>query len=229
MTQREVPEPCRVVWRRTGVAGSGELATLSTAERERAARTGRRAARERFVLGAVTLRREVAAIVGEPPDRVVVDRRCPTCGLPHGRPTLPGLGLHVSVTHSADVVGVAITPAGPVGLDVEAHGTGDVTSLHSFVLGDGEELEADDTAGFYRCWTRKEALVKATGDGIGIGLSTVRVTRPADAPRLCHYAGRPGLVAQMQDMAPADGYSACVAILTGTPIEVTERRLTAAP
>ncbi|MEF2976677.1 4'-phosphopantetheinyl transferase family protein [Subtercola sp. YIM 133946] len=75
--------------------------------------------RARFVLGASLVRGAAALRLDTAPSDVVVDRRCPRCGASHGRPTLPGTGLYVSVSHSADLVVVALTAAGPVGIDVE--------------------------------------------------------------------------------------------------------------
>ena len=45
------------------------------------------------------------------------DRTC-RCGAPHGKPVLPG-GPGFSLSHAGDLVGVAVRPDGPVGLDVE--------------------------------------------------------------------------------------------------------------
>jgi hypothetical protein len=50
---------------------------------------------------------------------VVVDRSCPSCGRHHGRPHLPGTGLDVSISHSGATVAVAVSNAGPVGVDAQ--------------------------------------------------------------------------------------------------------------
>ena len=83
--------------------------------------------------------------------------------------SLPGLGLHASITHSGEIVGVALSAAGPLGLDVEQVRERDISDLTRRVLGSGERSENPED--FFRYWTRKEAVVKATRDGIGVGLS----------------------------------------------------------
>jgi 4'-phosphopantetheinyl transferase len=211
---------CAVHWAPVD-ARLADASVLSGDEHARAARYRREVDRTRFVLAASLLRRVVAEATGAAPEEVDVDRRCPTCGEPHGRPVLPGLDLHASITHSGEVVGVALTRAGPVGLDVQEFRADDVPRVASAVLGDGERARTPED--FYRYWTRKEALVKATGDGIGIGLEEVLVGPPAGPPRLVRYPGRPGLAVQMADLAPRPRHGASVAVLTGDPVEVTER------
>jgi len=56
---------------------------------------------------------------GDDPAAIVVDRTCHTCGEPHGRPRLPGTRLEASISHSGDIVAVALAEAGPVGVDIE--------------------------------------------------------------------------------------------------------------
>ena len=95
---------------------------LAAPEAARAARFRLVADRDRFVLATAVLRAAVAGRVGDAPARVPVDRGCEHCGGQHGRPRLPGTGLAASITHSGDVVAVALTEGGPVGVDVEAMG-----------------------------------------------------------------------------------------------------------
>jgi 4'-phosphopantetheinyl transferase len=57
-------------------------------------------------------------------------RACPTCGKPHGRPTLPGTGLSVSVSHSGEWAVVAFAPV-EVGVDVELEKPLDVLAVAS--------------------------------------------------------------------------------------------------
>ncbi len=189
----------------------------------RAARLRRPEDRARQVLGAVLLRLAVASRAGIPADTVVVDRSCPRCADPHGRPGLPGTGLHASITHSGDLVGLALTRAAPVGLDVERISAFDIEALSRCVLRPAERAESPDHSGFFIFWTRKEAVVKATGDGLGAALTQVRVTHPAEAPALLSYPGHATLSAHLADLHPAEGYRAAVAVLTTAPVCVDER------
>lgn len=95
--------------------------------------------RARFTAAAGLLRHAVRTHTGTNP---VVTRRCPDCDRPHGKPIVPGTGLHVSVSHSGDLVAVAVTAAAPVGIDVEL----------------GSDLG----------WSRWESVVKATGEGMRV-------------------------------------------------------------
>jgi len=98
----------------------------------------------------------------------------------HGKPCLkgePSQGVQFNVSHSGDMVAVAVSWGRRVGIDIEKIGD-DVLesdpSMHFFL--DTEIAAIRNSHGrtkselFLRIWTRKEALLKATGDGIG-GLS----------------------------------------------------------
>ena len=76
-------------------------------------------------------------------------RVCPRCGSDgHGRPTAIGSSAMVSIAYAAGLVAVAWSWTGPVGIDVEADGP----PVEEF----GDRLS----------WTRTEALLKATGEGL---------------------------------------------------------------
>lgn len=179
--------------------------------------------RARFVTAAALLRLVASRLMGVAPGQIAVDRRCHVCGRPHGRPSLGSGRPQVSVSHSGDYVAVAVCPDAPVGVDVEQDGRRtDFKALVPHVLDPGEAPAAVDVAAFLRYWVRKEALVKATGDGLGAGLRGVVVTAPGEAPRLLRYRARPGLRAELRDLAGRPGHPAAVAVLTSSPLEVTE-------
>ena len=68
-------------------------------------------------------------------------------------------------------------------------------------------------------------MVKATGDGLAVPLSGVRVTPPAQRPELLAYPGRDSHPpAHLVDLRPAEGYRAALAVLTPGPVTVMERR-----
>jgi 4'-phosphopantetheinyl transferase len=82
-----------------------------------------------------------------------------------------------------------------------------------------ERLEA-----LLAAWTRKEAIVKATGDGFGpVEPREVVATAPDGRPRLLAYVGRPELVGAtaIADVAPDDGHVGAVAVLAPEPITLT--------
>jgi len=196
---------------------------LDQAERERRDRYAFEADRARFAVGAALLRLVAGRMLGVAPERVAVDRSCRTCGRPHGKPGLGEGNPHLSVSHSGSYVAVAACPEAPVGVDVEhAARRTDYQALVKHVLSPEEAPAAVDAASFLRYWVRKEALIKATGDGLGAGLRKVMVSPPQEAPRLLSYPGQPGLRAALHDLAGRPGHPAAVAVLTSCPLEVTE-------
>jgi 4'-phosphopantetheinyl transferase len=216
------PLPCHVWWARRTEVDARHEALLSPVERARRDQYVRPEDRDRFTVAAGTLRLVAAELLGVAPGALTVDRTCERCGKPHGRPTLPGHDLHVSLSHSGDWVAVATTRLGPVGVDVERIGPADYRKLLRHVADDAEQPEIRTTGDFYRCWTRKEAVLKATGDGLRTPMPGVRLRTEGGRPVLVSYAGRPGLVAQLADLGPRAGYHAAVAVLTGAPLTVEE-------
>ncbi len=189
------------------------LRLLDAPERSRSALFGRRGDRDRFVLGAALLRLAAAAQLGVAAAGLRVDRRCGRCGGQHGRPVLPGAGLHASVSHAGDCVAVALTGAGPVGVDVEAVGELDYGPLLASVCTADEQPQVRTVADFYVYWTRKEAVLKATGEGLRRPMADLAVTPPDAAPRLLTLAGGPPPDFQLTDLAAAPGYRAAAAVL----------------
>ena len=212
---------CVVWWVRLADHRPDVVAVLNDAERARSERLLQAADQARQRLGAALLRHAASDLTGTAPADVVIDRTCSRCGRPHGRPVLLGTGLHASVTHSGDLVGVALTAGGPVGLDVEQMAPLDFDGLTRAVLHDSED--ARDLVGFYTLWARKEAVVKATGEGLEAPLTEVRVTGPHDSAALLAYRGE-ALNAQLVDLFPDPAYRAAVAVLAPGPVSVEERR-----
>jgi phosphopantetheinyl transferase len=143
---------------------------LTFDERERADR-GTAIVRRRRVLSRAALRIVLARCVGSAPAVLgfVTD--------PFGKPRLDGPGPHFSVSRSGDWCLIAVTSLGPVGIDVEhtvafPELEGIVarrfapTDARTILNQSGEQrLQA-----FYRCWTRTEAYLKASGVGLAGGL-----------------------------------------------------------
>ncbi len=209
-----------VWWAQLALLRAHHIDLLDAAEQGRRPGYLRAADRDRFTLGAALLRLAVTDEVGGSPVDLVVDRRCESCGRPHGKPTAPGTDLHVSISHSDELVAVAVTRAGPVGVDVEKMSTMDYEPLLDQVLAPGEEIHS--AADFFTCWTRKESVLKATGDGLLTSMREVRVSPPGTPPELLRYASTTR-VATMTDLRPPDGYRAAVTVLTAGPLDVSER------
>lgn len=174
---------------------------LDTHERGRLDRFHREIDTARY-LAAHALARIVLA-AGADPATLVFDRTC-RCGEQHGKPRLAAGGSEFSMTHGGDLVGVAVHDA-PVGLDVEpARPLTDLAGMAAHACSPTESIA--DEAAFFRLWTRKEALLKATGDGLSAPMSGITLG-PAG---VTSWPTGPGPV-WLLDLSPAPGHPAAVA------------------
>jgi 4'-phosphopantetheinyl transferase len=119
---------------------------------------------------------------------------------PKGKPELTnGGGLQFNISHSAERVVVAVTTTWPLGVDVEQirpmEDAADIArrffspnEVQAFEdLGEEQRLE-----GFFNCWTRKEALIKAVGEGVFVSLDRFDVSlTPGEPARLVTLDGQP--------------------------------------
>jgi len=200
---------------------AAHLTLLSAPELARARRYRLAADTDRCLLGAVLLRVAAARHLGIRPADVAVDRSCDSCGAQHGRPQLPGSGLQASVSHSGDVVAVALTSAGPVGVDVEAVRSIDFAAVTERVCTPGERNHVDGATDFYTFWTRKEAVLKATGEGLNRPMTDLEVTPPRSAPVLLRLGAGAPPACQMSDISVGNGYQACVAVLAADAVTIS--------
>ena len=77
-------------------------------------------------------------------------------------------GVQISISHSRDLVACAVTDIGPIGIDVEHLETGrPFTKIAATAFGDqeGHAAAAGGPSAFYKIWTLREALAKASGLG----------------------------------------------------------------
>ncbi len=184
---------------------------LSPIEREKAARLRNLAERGRSLTAALLLRAVLAERTGIAPGELVIDRRCADCGGPHGRPRLTGSGLEVSVTHSGDLVGVALTAGVPVGLDAESAsapvtegmaGLACTPAELRWLLGYPQPRQQD---AFLRLWTAKEAVLKALGTGLMKPMTELDLEPPAaDGPFIGPV--REGATAWLYPVSPGPDY-----------------------
>ncbi|SDQ31188.1 4'-phosphopantetheinyl transferase superfamily protein [Pseudovibrio sp. Tun.PSC04-5.I4] len=105
-----------------------------------------------------------------------------------GKPFLPGF-YPFNISHSGGLVAVAFAPPGPLGVDIEhMRHDSDVDDLVSVVCHSQERqfiagiTSKERVRSFYRCWTRKEALLKATGEGLRDDLSSIDVRLAETSP-----------------------------------------------
>lgn len=112
---------------------------------------------------------------------------------------------------------VAIARGVDVGVDVEHIRPIDYEPLLDDVCQATERGGVSDHTSFFRLWTRKEAVLKATGEGLAVPLRDVLLS-PADTPpRLLRYPDRPGLCMTISDLDVAGDFAAAAAIV-GAPL-----------
>ena len=227
----------QVWWADRSAASHGLERLLDADERGRFAAYRGRDDRDRFLLGCALAKIVVAKRTGTPATAVRLLRTCPRCGKPHGKPRVvepAGTGLELSVSHSAQLVGVALTASAPVGLDVEGLGRLDVEELTPVALTSAEadavaaSRPQERTHAFLVAWTRKEAVTKASGEGLGLEPRDVTVAAPGEDPRLLSWPldvppedvalfdlrARPGHVASLAVLGACES----VVELDGTPL-----------
>lgn len=209
---------CDVYWAHLDELRPRHLELLSDGELARRAAYRRDRDQARFALAAAMARLVIASRLGIAPRDVEVDRTCERCGQPHGRPRLPGHELHLSVTHSGDLAALAVSTAGPVGIDLEVVRPLDHQALLDEALAPEERAGPVSPHAFFTTWTRKESVLKATGAGLSVPMRGVVVTPPVEPPRLLDYPGTPRLPAQMLDLALAPGYAGAVTVLSDQPV-----------
>jgi 4'-phosphopantetheinyl transferase len=202
-------------------------------ERARYRALAQEADRQRFVLGCVITRTVLGHHFGMAPGDVPLDRTCRDCGRPHGkvRDARGSPPVEMSVSHSGDRVAVAFCRGAAVGVDVERLDRGiDPAALSYHVLAETEAACVNGlapsarAAAFITYWVRKEAILKATGVGLGAPLTDVVVSPPAEAPRLlrpCPEVPDTGAM-RLHDLAPRPGYAAALAVMSPTPMRIRE-------
>lgn len=141
----------------------------------------------------------------------------------HGKPALaPSRRMHFNLSHSGDYAAFVITRLGAVGVDVERVRE-DMTQLEEiacryFAASEQAQLqsvaEGDRVRAFFTLWTRKEAFVKARGDGVCSGLEQFEVL--LSVPRLARIHGDSQAAANwsMAEFPPVPGYSGAVVVHT---------------
>jgi len=226
------PGQCHLWWATAGDAAPSLAALLDHSERQRLERLQRQADRDRFLVGCAVLRLSLAECLAVPVERVRLDRTCPTCGQPHGKPRLvsPPLPVEASVSHAGDRVVVAVALRMPVGVDVELVNPNlSVPGLAGQVLRPAEAAALlrlsppEQVAAFVTYWTRKEAAVKAIGRGLAMDPQAVVVTAPEEPARLLAWpeaeATVPAGRVELRDLDAGLAYRACLAAI-GTLTEI---------
>ena len=144
-------------------------------ERHEASRFVQMADAVRHLAGRALARRMLCAATGQ-------TNNAPFARSPYGKPFCPQTDMDFSISHCADMVWVALCRTATVGIDLEQlrplPDAAELTNqLHPrerqalLALPDNELQNA-----FFRCWTRKEAVLKACGTGLNTPLNSFCVS-----------------------------------------------------
>jgi 4'-phosphopantetheinyl transferase len=192
---------------------------LSPDELQRASRFYFERHRTRYIVGRGLLRFILGTYIRADPSSIRFNY-----GL-HGKPALitePGLNLiQFNVSHSEDLALYALTSSGAIGVDTERirdQSHLDDISRDFFSASEcGEYFKLprrERTEAFFRCWTRKEAFIKAIGDGLSYPLGRFDVSIEPGRARLLRLNGEPVQASQwsMCHLNPEQGYTGALAI-----------------
>ena len=149
-------------------ASAGWPQLLSEAERERGARFYFERDRLRFFAARAALRKILGAYLEAKPEALVFGEG------EFGKPFIAESRVRFNASHSGDLAAIAVALEHEVGIDIEVidRKLEDVESLAKVCFSEEEQRvlaatpEAERRVQFLRGWTRKEAVVKATGKGL---------------------------------------------------------------
>ncbi|HEX5837935.1 MAG TPA: 4'-phosphopantetheinyl transferase superfamily protein [Anaerolineales bacterium] len=196
---------------------------LSEDELKRAERFHFDQHRRHFIAGRGILRHLLSLYTGIEPGQLQLEYSR------NGKPFLPGMdgdsGIRFNLSHSDGMAVYAFTRGREVGIDIEhqqpiddmdriAERNFSAREYTTFgALPEGEQLEA-----FYLCWTRKEAFIKAIGEGISFPLQQFDVTLvPGEPARLLSVDGSSEKARRwsMHNLLIAKGYAGALVIEGG--------------
>ncbi len=181
--------------------------------------------RRRFIVRRGALRRLVGAYLDQDPTVVQFAEG------DKGKPFVPQADtpaaetLHFNLTDSKDLAIYAFTRGAELGVDVEVlRPMPDALDIseHFFAAEERDDLrrvaEADRAVAFFNCWTRKEAYIKAIGEGLSEPLDRFCVSLIPEQPaRFIHLGGDPQRAADwtLYHMLPEAGAVGALALEGG--------------
>ena len=208
------------VWTARRVCEPGDLKSheqiLDATERNHAHRFRFPQHRERYIFAHGIMRRILASYLQSAPQQIIFERN--EFGKPHLCDTQSALTFNLS--KSEDLVVLAITMNHSIGVDIERIGdeTG-IDAIARYYFTERERLlleaapEEQRDRMFHTFWTRKEAYVKAVGEGLSVDLTSFDVAIPdgrgADGVNIGEW--------WLSDLVMPNGYAGALAVAGGKP------------
>jgi len=192
---------------------SGGFALLDAEEQARAQRFRFPEHRRRFIVAHAAVRCILARHLDIGPAAIGFSRNA------HGKPFLTGADVPVfSMSHSHEMALCAVAVDGELGVDIEHCRSLQHDDLARRFFAADEvaalaALPADRRAdGFFACWSRKEAYIKAKGLGLSLPLDAFAVSIDANtALRYSRHAPDDTARCRLWDVPVASGYRAALA------------------
>jgi 4'-phosphopantetheinyl transferase len=212
------------VWRSTldwsAEATAALEPVLSPDERERVRRFHFERDRRCHLIARGLLRTLLGRYVGMAPDALRFDYS------PFGKPSLAASlmtrALQFNVSHAGELLLIAVAAGRTLGIDVEHIRTDIAVGEIAARFFSAHERDALATLpgdlqqqAFYDCWTRKEAYIKAVGDGLSLPLDQFDVAfLPGEPARLLATRPDPAEARRwsLRELQVADGYKAALAV-----------------
>jgi 4'-phosphopantetheinyl transferase len=177
--------------------------------------------RRQYAVGRGALRTLLAGYLGTRPE--LVRFRYGPRGKPFLAEDFPGKGdLQFNLSNSDEMALVGFVRGVEIGVDIEFRKPMpdcEEISERFFSLSEREVLRKlpreIKEEGFFNCWTRKEAYLKAVGEGLAAPLDSFDVTlAPGEPPRMLTLEGDAARAARwtFQHFRPADQYIGALAI-----------------
>lgn len=201
---------CHVLPLSQEVKTSAWRASLSTSEIATAESYRHMESRATYIQSRVVLRELLAGYLGckaTEVEIVIGDK---------GKPHVAG-PIHFNIAHTSGRALFAFALRGQVGADVEAiRPSNDWSQIarRFFCPEEAAELASfpprDRDAAFFRCWTRKEAFIKATGEGLSMPLDSFRVSMTQKSAQFLKLPGEAGQW-KLYDIDAGPGFAAALA------------------
>lgn len=189
---------------------------LSEDEKKRAAKFRFEKDRSHFIIARGTLRQIIALYLSEKPDKIKFEY-----GI-NGKPFLPKNPLQFNLSHAGEIALIGLTEKYEIGIDVEVINPKvevERVAQHFFAKGEIDCLmslpQTERQEAFFNCWTRKEAFIKATGDGLSFPLDQFEVTlEPNGKAELLatHFNEKEREKWSLFDLKMKEGYKAALAV-----------------
>ncbi len=148
---------------------------LSEDERDRADKLKVEDKKQQYIVARGALRQRLGLLANIDPKDFVFDY------LEHGKPVLNNdarfKDITFNISHSNDLALIAVAQKQNIGIDIEKinhEANHEALMTRFFSKAEQAEfrtmLDANKAKAFCACWTRKEAFIKAVGDGVSYGL-----------------------------------------------------------